>query len=161
MPARGDGSIFSCSIFPAVRILCLLFALLSWLPITQAQTARAAANLPSAGFPRGDFQGNGFQSTVRQSGLIFDGTVAGIQCEFGKDKTPQTYRISFRVRQGVRGARSGTTVAIREWAGLREVGTGHGPRYRVGERVFLFLYPSSQSGLTSTVGGRKGFPSTG
>ena len=31
-----------------------------------------------------------------------------------------------------------------------------GQRYRVGERVLLFLYPPSKLGLTSCVGGRMG-----
>src|SRR5205085_3757610 len=58
------------------------------------------------------------------------------------------------VKQGVRGVRSGSTYTVREWAGLWA--PRQPPRYRIGERALLFLYPPSRSGLTSTVGGRSG-----
>jgi len=41
---------------------------------------------------------------------------------------------------------------IREWVGLWE----QGERYRLGERVLLFLYRPSQLGLTSPVAGPLG-----
>ncbi len=144
MPARGVCWFFPGSIFPAVRFLCVLSALFPWPTTVQAQTAHPAT-----------LSSDNFQRTVRQSGLIFEGTVTAIQCEVGRNKAPQTYRISFQVRQGVRGASTGATLVIREWAGLWSAGPQR-PRYHVGERAFLFLYPPSRAGLTSTVGGRNG-----
>jgi hypothetical protein len=49
----------------------------------------------------------------------------------------------------MRGASAGQSLTIQEWAGLW---TG-GERYRVGERVLLFLYSPSKLGLTSPVAG--------
>jgi hypothetical protein len=91
-----------------------------------------------------------------KSGYIFAGTVtniAGTSSRAGKDVA--TVRITFHVDRGVRGVHTGQTLAIREWAGLWE----YGQRYRVGEKVFLFLYQPSKLGLTSVVGGTQGqFP---
>ena len=61
-------------------------------------------------------------------------------------------QITLQVEQGFRGARSGQTVSFREWAGLWSTGA----RYRVGQRVLLFLYSPSALGLTSPVGGEAG-----
>jgi hypothetical protein len=68
-----------------------------------------------------------------------------------------TVQINFHVDQGMRGVRTGQALAIREWAGL----WASGERYRVGERVLLFLYPASKLGLTSPVQGSMGRFSVG
>jgi hypothetical protein len=66
--------------------------------------------------------------------------------------------ITFHVDRGVRGVQTGRTLKIREWMGVWEFGQ----RYRLGEKVFLFLYPTSKLGLTSVVGGTQGrFPIRG
>ncbi len=148
MPARGlvfAKSIFPGGIFPAVRFLGVLSALFPW--------TSAAAQAPDPSIPP---YTDSFQQTVHRAGVIFAGTVTGIQCEFGRDRRPTIYRISFRVQQGVRGVQSGSTFAIREWAGLWLPGLRQRPRYRVGEHVFVFLYPTSAAGLTSIVGGWQG-----
>ena len=49
----------------------------------------------------------------------------------------------------MRGASAGQNLTIHEWAGL----WNRGERYRVGERVLLFLYSPSRLGLTSPVAG--------
>jgi hypothetical protein len=153
VPARGVDWIFSrCAVSLCIpfkfRFLfaswCALVALLPWAAGLPARALESTAGHSS----------DEFQRTVRRSGVIFDGTVTAIQCEFGKDKFPRTYRVSFRVKQGVRGVRSGSSFAIREWAG--SWAAGGAPRYRVGERALLFLYSPSYAGLTSTVGGRRG-----
>ena len=148
MPAHRVAKTFPCCIFPAVRLLCVLSALfpalLPWTSALEAQVLPPAAALPA----------DAFQRTVRHAAVIFDGTVTAIQCEFGKGKVPLSYRISFQVKQGVRGVRSASTYTIREWAGLWA--PRQPPRYHIGERALLFLYPPSRSGLTSTVGGRSG-----
>lgn len=52
----------------------------------------------------------------------------------------------------MRGTSAGEILTIQEWAG-RWAG---GERYRIGERVLLFLYAPSKLGLTSTVAGAMG-----
>ena len=90
---------------------------------------------------------------TRDSGYIFAGKVTGIQrvADSLAADVP-TVRITFQVEQGIRGVRTGRTLMIREWAGLWE----QGERYRLGERVLLFLYRPSQLGLTSPVAGPLG-----
>ena len=56
------------------------------------------------------------------------------------------------VDEAIRGVRQGQVVQVHEWSGLWQTGE----RYRVGERVLLFLYPQSKLGLTSPVGGTVG-----
>ena len=93
------------------------------------------------------------QRIIRPAGLIFAGTVRAI--EYEPAKAPGqivTVRITFQVEQAIRGTQSGATLTIREWAGLWNAGE----RYHRGERVFLFLYPPSKLGLTSTVGASVG-----
>jgi len=89
---------------------------------------------------------------TRSSGYIFAGTVKSVQRSALKGNRVATVLINFYVDQGMRGVRTGQTLAIREWAGLWEAGE----RYRPGERVLLFLYPPSKLGLTSPVGGPTG-----
>jgi hypothetical protein len=59
----------------------------------------------------------------------------------------ETVAITFRVESAIRGARPGETLTISQWMGL----WSSGQRYRMGERVLLFLYPPSKLGLTSCV----------
>ncbi len=61
-------------------------------------------------------------------------------------------QVSFRVEHAIRGTQAGQRLTIREWAGL----WNSGERYRVGDRLMLFLYPPSKLGLTSPVGGPHG-----
>jgi len=87
---------------------------------------------------------------TRDSGYIFAGKVTGIErVADSLTADVSTVRITFQVEQGIRGVRTGQTLVIREWVGLWE----QGERYRLGERVLLFLYRPSQLGLTSPVAG--------
>jgi len=87
---------------------------------------------------------------TRDSGYIFEGKVTGIErVADSLTADVSTVRITFQVEQGIRGVRTGQTLVIREWVGLWE----QGERYRLGERVLLFLYRPSQLGLTSPVAG--------
>jgi hypothetical protein len=90
---------------------------------------------------------------TRRSGAIFAGRVLSVQYFRPRftDEVP-TMRVTFRVQRGIRGARTGGSFVLREWAAL----WNGGERYRVGERVLLFLYPRSRVGLTSPVGGERG-----
>ena len=90
---------------------------------------------------------------TRDSGYIFAGKVTGIERVAGSPPADvSTVRVTFQVEQGILGVRTGRTLVIREWVGLWE----QGERYRLGERVLLFLYRPSQLGLTSPVAGRWG-----
>ena len=90
-------------------------------------------------------------TTVQSAGMIFSGTVLKVE-HVRAAGFPGITQITFRVESAVRGARKGQSVTIREWAGL----WNSGERYRIGERVLLFLYPRSKLGLTSPVGGPSG-----
>jgi hypothetical protein len=89
---------------------------------------------------------------TQSSGYIFAGTVKSVERATPKGNGVATVQINFHVDQGMRGVRTGQTLAIREWAGLWQ----SGERYRPGERVLLFLYPPSKLGLTSPVRGPMG-----
>lgn len=90
----------------------------------------------------------------RHAGLIFSGSVVRVERVAGKRrKDVETVAVTFHVDHAFRGVRTGQTLTIREWAGLWVAQ----PRYRVGEKLLLFLYPPSRLGLTSPVsevGGR-------
>jgi hypothetical protein len=62
-------------------------------------------------------------------------------------KTRGSNAITFKVDRSLRGTTAGQSLTIHEWVGLWD----RGERYRVGEHVFLFLYPPSRLGLTSPV----------
>ncbi|HZQ23644.1 MAG TPA: hypothetical protein VFA89_12705 [Terriglobales bacterium] len=93
---------------------------------------------------------------TRAAGSIFRGTVSSVHAvRITHPGDVETVEITFRVEDGFRGVRKGQTVTLREWSGLWL----QGQRYRVGERVLLFLYRPSKLGLSSAVGGRSGrFP---
>ena len=89
---------------------------------------------------------------TQKAGYIFSGTVKAIDRLTPKTNGVAVMQITFHVDQGMRGVRTGQTLVIREWSGLWRGES----RYRVGERVMLFLYPPSKLGLTSPVGGASG-----
>jgi hypothetical protein len=90
-------------------------------------------------------------ATVRRAaGTIFRGTVLSVQApKATRGGEMETVQVTFRIDDAFRGVRRGQSLTIREWRGLWLAGE----RYRVGERVVLFLYPPSKLGLTSPVGG--------
>lgn|ERR1700722_19895056 len=90
---------------------------------------------------------------VRVAGIIFSGRVTSIgraHSTYGQASASTT--ITFQVEHGMRGTSAGHSLTIHEWAGL----WNSGERYRVGERVLLFLYAPSRLGLTSPVAGTMG-----
>ncbi len=94
-----------------------------------------------------------FHRIVHSAGIIFSGTVTNIEARPASDgQSLQTVAITFRVSDAIRGATPGETLTISQWTGLWSAGQ----RYRVGERVVLFLYPASRLGLTSSVSGVMG-----
>jgi hypothetical protein len=90
---------------------------------------------------------------IGSAGIIFSGRVTSIgrNSSFLVQEAASTI-VTFQVEHAIRGARTGQSLTIREWAGL----WNRGERYRVGERVFLFLYPVSKLGFTSPVAGPLG-----
>jgi hypothetical protein len=102
--------------------------------------------------PRSAYPGasTGLSSLVRAAGIIFSGTVIRVEPRSRTSgQTVSTVAITFHVENAVRGSTSGKELTIYEWAGV----WSSGQRYRIGERVFLFLYPRSKLGLTSSVAG--------
>ncbi|HEX3819945.1 MAG TPA: hypothetical protein VHW45_06420 [Candidatus Sulfotelmatobacter sp.] len=94
-----------------------------------------------------------FRQLVRAAGIIFSGTVTNIQQRSAADsQSLETVAITFHVDNAIRGTAPGENLTITQWIGL----WSGGQRYRVGERVALFLYPASRLGLTSSVAGPMG-----
>lgn len=92
----------------------------------------------------------GFPLFVRAAGTIFSGTVVSVaRHPATSSQTVETLAITFHVENAIRGATPGENLTITQWIGL----WSGGQRYRVGERVLLFLYPPSKLGLTSCVAG--------
>ncbi|MGB7864563.1 MAG: hypothetical protein WCF74_14320 [Candidatus Sulfotelmatobacter sp.] len=94
---------------------------------------------------------------IRAAGIIFSGrvTFVGHADDRAASTSPQSASstaITFQVEHALRGTVDGQSLTIHEWSGLW---TGR-ERYRIGERVFLFLYPPSKLGLTSSVAGAVG-----
>jgi hypothetical protein len=90
---------------------------------------------------------------ARAAGTIFSGTVTAIvRRPATGDQAIETVAITFHVENAIRGATPGDDLTISQWIGL----WSGGQRYRVGQRVLLFLYPTSKLGLTSSVGGAMG-----
>jgi len=140
--ARDPRHLLPLNFFRLAAVIPLLSQLL-WPALAQSQAIQLARiSTPES-----------FRQTARKAGLIFDGTVVAIARESGNGRVPLAYRISFQVKQGIRGVRSGSAVTIREWAGLWRGTDTHEPRYRVGERSLLFFYLPRAGGLTSPVGG--------
>jgi len=109
---------------------------------------------PGAGFfPEPVFRQLFFGQLVRAAGIIFSGRVTSIgQSVSFSRPDPASTIVTFQVEHAIRGALPGQNLTIHEWAGL----WSNGERYRVDERVLLFLYSPSKLGLTSPVAGAMG-----
>jgi len=119
--------------------------------IEQLRVAEPVTHYPR--FPASRPDPPGFPAFASAAGTIFSGTVTRIERRPGHaGQTVATLDITFHVENGVRGATAGRDLTISQWAGLWTMGQ----RYRIGERVMLFLYPASKLGLTSWVGGALG-----
>ena len=91
---------------------------------------------------------------ARDAGIVFSGTVQKIEpVASAAPGDIGLVRISFLLKDALRGATPGKPHTISEWDGLWT----SGDRYRVGEDLLLFLYPpSGDLGLTTTVAGTRG-----
>jgi hypothetical protein len=111
------------------------------------------APLPPLRTPLPPLRVFGFPQFVRAAGTIFSGTVTKIERRTATaGQSVETVAVTFHIENAVRGATPGQDFTITQWIGLWT----SGQRYRVGERVLLFLYPVSKLGLTSCVGGALG-----
>lgn len=113
-------------------------------------TGNAPVGSPPVGrSPRGPVS-TGFGQIAHPAAIIFSGTVTAIEPASSKRRISTA--ITFKVNEPVRGVSPGQMLTIHEWAAL----WSRGERYRVGERVCLFLYAPSRLGLTSPVAGGMG-----
>jgi hypothetical protein len=84
----------------------------------------------------------GFPLIARAAGTIFSGTVTAVaRHPPTRGQAVETVEITFHIENAIRGATSGQSLTISQWLGLWSAGQ----RYRVGERVLLFLYPPEQA----------------
>jgi hypothetical protein len=91
---------------------------------------------------------------IHLAGAVFAGTVTAIKRSPVSTKDAvATVAVTFHVDRGIRGAITGQDFTLHQWMGLWNSGQ---QRYRVGEKVLLFLYPASKLGLTSWVSGSLG-----
>ena len=96
---------------------------------------------------------NALPGIVRSAGIIFSGTVARIERRPAvHGQSVETVATTFHIENALRGATRGHDLTISQWGGV----WSSGQRYRLGERVLLFLYPRSKLGLTSVVAGPMG-----
>jgi hypothetical protein len=94
-----------------------------------------------------------FPQLVRAAGIIFSGRVTFVgHAALPQGPVPSSTMVTFQVEQAIRRTTPGQMLTIREWSGL----WSNGERYRIGERVLLFLYSPSKLGLTSPVAGAMG-----
>lgn len=94
-----------------------------------------------------------FPGIARAAGMVFSGTVKSIARKPATGGSAvETVKVTFHIDKAIRGATPGEDLTISQWIGLWT----SGQRYRVGERVVLFLYPPSKLGLTSSVAGPLG-----
>jgi hypothetical protein len=122
----------------------------AWIPLPNSLAGGSVTRYPVGGDPPipGSFA---FPQVVQIAGMIFSGHVTAVGHGNGSPG-PASTTVSFQVEQAIRGVSAGQTLTIHEWASLWT----SGERYRVGEHVFLFLYPPSKLGLTSPVAGNMG-----
>ena len=124
-------------------------ALDSMLPLGPSGTSMPAPSPLIGRYPYSPGS-DGLLQIAHAAGIIFWGTVTAVSPPWAKGSHATT--ITFKVSRAIRGASAGENLTIHEWAGLWR----RGERYRVGERVFLFLYSPSRLGLTSPVAGGAG-----
>jgi len=92
------------------------------------------------------------------AGVIFAGQVTAVRRPIGfagsgEDAAEGFVEVEFRVDLAVRGPTMGSVYTLREWAGLWNASGG---RFRVGQRLLVFLYAPDANGLGSPVRGLDG-----
>jgi hypothetical protein len=85
--------------------------------------------------------------------IVFMGQVLAVHLPAGASPASGIVEIQFRVDQAIRGCKMGEPFVLREWGGLW---AGGGGRYRVGQRLLMFLHAPSTGGFSSPVDGLDG-----
>jgi hypothetical protein len=148
--SRGAARVFAPALDPDQARLPYSPVAPAWIP--PPVTIRPPRRSPLGRPPFGPGDG-AFQQLVRAAGIIFSGRVTFIgSAAPASGRNQSSTAVTFQVEHARRGAFTGQNLTIHEWAGL----WAGGERYRVGERVLLFLYAPSRLGLTSPVGGGAG-----
>jgi hypothetical protein len=98
------------------------------------------------------------QQMAQQAGAIFAGQVLAVRrpagyAGSGQSAAEAVVEIDFRVDEPVLGPSQGTVYTLREWAGLW---AGSTERYRLGQRLLLFLRSPNAQGLSAPVHGLDG-----
>ncbi len=125
------------------RLFALAFVCLASLGVAQLPDQQAAARVLG---PR-------WKQVSRSAGMIFSGTVLSVETQpAGKDRPLPLILTKFRVDRAIVGVRPGQELTVREWAGAWPLHRA----MRGGQRLLIFLYPTSRLGLTSPVGGPLG-----
>jgi hypothetical protein len=96
--------------------------------------------------------GREWKKIVHTAGMVFSGTVLGVEASPAKDRAVPTIQIKLRVDCAIAGVEAGQVLTIREWAGAWSM---HRPMHP-GAHVLLLLYPPSSLGFTSPVSGARG-----
>src|SRR5450755_1333818 len=101
--------------------------------------------------------GSQWKQLSRRAGMIFAGTVLNVAAPDASTNrasagAPPAVELRFRVDQPIVGVESGQILTIHEWSGAWSM---HRPMSN-GQHILLFLYPRSELGLTSPVGGSLG-----
>lgn len=122
-------------------------------PMLAGQTpGRPSRSAPAESSPTSALVSLDLSTLDASAGVVFSGTVLGIERVMGSDGSPMAVRVSFYVDEAVRGCHTGDTYVLQEWPGLWV----RGDRYRKGQKVILFLHSLSATGLSSPVAGDVG-----
>ena len=93
-----------------------------------------------------------WKKMVHTAGMVFSGTVVGVEAPPAKTQAVPVVQIKLRVDRAIAGVEAGQILTIREWAGAWAM---HRPMH-TGQHVLLLLYPESSLGFTSPVSGALG-----
>jgi len=93
-----------------------------------------------------------WKKIARTAGMVFGGTVLGVEASPARDQPVPAIQLKLRVDRAIAGVEAGQVLTIREWAGAWSM---HRPMHP-GEHVLLLLYPPSSLGFTSPVSGAHG-----
>lgn len=89
---------------------------------------------------------------TKKAGFIFAGRVLRVERPAAQADRVPVVQVTLQVEHALLGTQRGQIFTLTQWAGAWD----SGPHLRPGQRLLLFLYPCSPTGLTSVVGGRLG-----
>jgi len=89
---------------------------------------------------------------TKKAGFIFAGRMLRVEYPAPQADRVPVVQVTLQVEHALRGTQRGQIFTLTQWAGAWD----RGPHFRPGQRLLLFLYPRSPTGLTSVVGGRLG-----